>query len=380
MARVPFVRRRGLSLTEMTIALAIIVVLVAIMIPLIYKALERSRRMACQSNLRTLGQGIATHRDAFEFYPYGARFDAGTNTPGVSWWVEVLPQLGYPQFSQAWKHAPSAGDFRTPTKNPNVALANGFRAPFMFCPSSDLPPLASASASISPANAAGLTAEGISLPMYVAVSGAVPDMLASPGDTAAPGVPLGRNTQDGPYGILSAAGAFPPNGRVSEPGLSDGKGYVIFLVEQSTWGQYTVKQEDDEEELVQFDLRSSGPTGAFQGATGNYGKIQVTAAGINGTGEARCLNITTIRHPINTRAPSAGFVANLPAAAFAGAATKGVNTDGPGHNHGILSAHPGGANALMGDNQVRFLADDTDLGVLQKLGTRDDQKLNPKWD
>jgi prepilin-type processing-associated H-X9-DG protein len=38
----------------------------------------------------------------------------------------------------------------------------------------------------------------------------------------------------------------------------------------------------------------------------------------------------------------------------------------------LVSAHPGGVNALFGDGSVRFLSNATDLVTLARLATRDD--------
>ena len=48
---------------------------------------------------------------------------------------------------------------------------------------------------------------------------------------------------------------------------------------------------------------------------------------------------------------------------------------GPGHNHGIYSCHPGGAQALFADGTVKWLNQELDLRVLLLLCTRDDNQV-----
>jgi prepilin-type N-terminal cleavage/methylation domain-containing protein len=51
--------RRGFTLVELLVVLAIVAVLTAIIVPMLQASIAASRRAACVSNLRQIGVGIA---------------------------------------------------------------------------------------------------------------------------------------------------------------------------------------------------------------------------------------------------------------------------------------------------------------------------------
>jgi prepilin-type N-terminal cleavage/methylation domain-containing protein len=57
------VRKRGFTLVELLVAMAIISVLIGIIIPVIPKVRDSARRAVCQSNLRQIGIGIEGYQD-----------------------------------------------------------------------------------------------------------------------------------------------------------------------------------------------------------------------------------------------------------------------------------------------------------------------------
>ncbi|MCA9271301.1 MAG: DUF1559 domain-containing protein, partial [Planctomycetales bacterium] len=80
------IRRRAFTLVEMLVVIFIIGVLVALLLPALHAARQSARRTACQSNLRQLGVGLAshaeTHRDmycsgAFDWLQDGAVTENG---------------------------------------------------------------------------------------------------------------------------------------------------------------------------------------------------------------------------------------------------------------------------------------------------------------
>lgn len=63
--------RRGFTLVELLVVLAILAVLVAILFPVFAQARERARMSACSSNLRQIGHGMTMYlQDYDETYPY----------------------------------------------------------------------------------------------------------------------------------------------------------------------------------------------------------------------------------------------------------------------------------------------------------------------
>ena len=72
-------------------------------------------------------------------------------------------------------------------------------------------------------------------------------------------------------------------------------------------------------------------------------------------GWERAFNVTCVVHPINERSGTAlGVPGNC------------------GPNRPIQSAHPGGAQVLLGDGSVRFLTENLPIQTLYDLANRDD--------
>ncbi|TWT32445.1 hypothetical protein KOR34_42080 [Posidoniimonas corsicana] len=83
-------RRRGVSLVEMLVVVAIIGMLAALLLPAIQASREASRRGQCQNNLRQIGLAIQVYNDHHGHYP-SARDQTGVY--GASWAFELLPYL-----------------------------------------------------------------------------------------------------------------------------------------------------------------------------------------------------------------------------------------------------------------------------------------------
>jgi prepilin-type processing-associated H-X9-DG protein len=373
-------RRSGVTLVEATVALVVVVVVVILAMPVLTKFRERARRLACTANLHQIGQAMERYRsaDSSQAIPSGATYDKVTRSSGTSWWLELMPYTDMKQIAQDWKKGANAGDFGGTTENPNILAADGYRNSAFFCPSSPLPPMNDPTRHVSEANRralAGRTPAGIAVPMYAALAGGAPDARNIDLSKSLK-QPNGRNTRDGKYGVLSSSGSMPIGIKVSEPGVTDTKSKTIMIVEQS---DYSRNDAFDPPDL--YDLRSAWPKGVFMGSTGEYGPLKMSAEDLNGSGEERAWNVTTIRYGINTAKAYelAGVVTDPPAPR---PPKKGEQPPplppyppegyGPGHNHGIFSAHPGGAHVTMFDGSVPFLNEAIDLAILLELSTRDD--------
>jgi prepilin-type processing-associated H-X9-DG protein len=367
--------RRGFTMVEALVGLGVVLVLVLIAIPIIYGVMQRFRSKACESNLRKIGQAFEVYRSTYQGrFPIGSQYQQNPDSPyGKTWWLEVLRYSDMEQLHKNWNNGASSGYFNGKTGNPNIKLVDGLRPEIMFCPSSSLPHGNNPKAAISPATRKLLDheAQGIPVPMYVAISGSAPDMQGATLQTAFSG-PHGRNTKDGKYGILSGSGVFPPNQQISDALIRDGASNTIAVAEQSgSW------EDDHYDPPVPFDFRSGWPDGAFTGSGGNYQTLSPTGEGINGSGDQRALNCTSVRYGINKLGHQKGMLA-LPAGPVPKAKEgeppfpPAPNVLGPGHNQGIFSAHGGGAYVLYADGSVHWLSDDTSLPILQALCTRDD--------
>jgi competence protein ComGC len=369
----PLRKRRAFTLIEAVVVIGVIGLLLLISIPLIFKGLESLNRKGCQMNLQKLGKALESYQTQFNAFPTGSKFQANPDSPwGPSWWLAIAPYADISDVQKKWANNASSGSFSGDAPNSNVLLVDGLRPSIMFCPASPLPQGNRPDKDMSAANRNLIktTAQGIPVSMYVAIAGSAPDMKGvNRGQSVS--AAHGRTTKDGKYGVLSASGMFPPNSPLRAAAVTDGLANVIAIAEQSDF--YT---DDYYEPPVQYDLRSGWPGGAFTGAGGNYSGLSPTGTGIGSSGSERCLNITTVRYPINTKELKPGIVAqplgpmNVPEGKPPKPAPQ--LPPGPGHNQGIYSCHSGGALILFGDGRVQFKADDMDLPTLQMLVTRDD--------
>lgn len=364
--------RRGITLVDLVVLLVLGALGMFVLLPYLHQALQRIVRTGCSFNLKSLGTALQSYESSHGgSLPVGSAYQAQPPSPwGNSWWIEILPHLTGGGASERWKSTTSPGSFSGETANPNYARSGGYALGTMTCPASPLPVFNDPARHVSAANrqSTGLS-RGIAVPTYVAIAGSAPDMRPV-GNTRPSGVAYGRTTRDGPRGVLSASGAFPPNRAVRIAALRDGQQHTLLLGEQSDW--FSDRQY---EPAVLTEARSAWPEGAYLGLEAPYGDLNPGADGVNGSGEARAFNITTLRYPLNYRWPKRGLtveavtpVPTRPAQAPSPAAT----VVGPSHNQGLFSHHAGGVNVLFADGHVRFLSDGIELPLLLRLATRDD--------
>jgi prepilin-type N-terminal cleavage/methylation domain-containing protein/prepilin-type processing-associated H-X9-DG protein len=95
-------RRRGVTIVELLVTIAIIALLVGILIPALQMAREAARRSSCANNLRQIALGMATYDDAKKqlpgwrnvLEPYTkVRISTDPKTACVSWTVPILPYI-----------------------------------------------------------------------------------------------------------------------------------------------------------------------------------------------------------------------------------------------------------------------------------------------
>ncbi|HEY5315513.1 MAG TPA: hypothetical protein VIK18_23485, partial [Pirellulales bacterium] len=172
--------RRGFTMVEALVGLGVVLVLVLIAIPVIYGVMQNFKSKACESNLRKIGAAFEVYRSSFAGkYPVGSQYQQNPESPyGKSWWLAVLKYSDMEQIDKSWANNPSSGYFNGKTGNQNIKLVDGLRPEFMFCPTSSLPHGNNPKTAISAATRKMLDheAQGIAVPMYVAVSGSAPDM------------------------------------------------------------------------------------------------------------------------------------------------------------------------------------------------------------
>ena len=207
----------------------------------------------------------------------------------------------------------------------NGRLIDGVSIGPMFCPSSPLPQF----------NSVGGFRVG--MPSYVGNSGAAHDAVF-----AEKRVSPCCSTKGGE---ISGGGILIPNAAVRRREIKDGASHTLIVGETSNYcfGKGGVSYRVD----------GGFPNGWLTGTV-----VTGTPPAYSATSNLGSWNVTTTHHPINTRDYE----------------LMGIS-DNAGPNNPLLSAHPGGVEALLVDGSVQFLADQTEVLTLKQLATRDDGEL-----
>jgi prepilin-type N-terminal cleavage/methylation domain-containing protein len=115
--------RRGFSLVELVVVLAVVCLLVALLMPGLQAVRETARRAQCANNLAQIGKASDQYVAAMRALPPG-----GHTIHRITWFIAILPQLG--ELTVGARYHPDWHYFRGPNASLwNVPLAN------VTCPS-----------------------------------------------------------------------------------------------------------------------------------------------------------------------------------------------------------------------------------------------------
>lgn len=92
-AEIQRVRRTGFTLIELTVAIAVIAVLAALLLPAVQSARAASRRTQCKNHLKQIGLALQSHATTFREKLPRAGVPKGKDAALKSWAVIILPYM-----------------------------------------------------------------------------------------------------------------------------------------------------------------------------------------------------------------------------------------------------------------------------------------------
>lgn len=323
--------RCGFTLIELLVVIAIIAILVAMLLPAVQMVREAARKAQCQDHLHNVAIALMNYESSSRTLPIGARSHPNPAAPtsigyGPSWWVGTLTYLEQGNAVKQFDYGSNCG---FPVVNAaNRALGNGLVIEVMRCPSSPLPETQIIGG-----------AEHLQ-PSYVGIAGASDHWGLPVTDVNTCCTPT-----SGMNGQLAANGALITNRALRVAEFTDGLSNVMLLGEASNF--------------------SYDASGAKKRTDGAYPQSWMTGTAGTGyppafhpasaTAKPAVYNLTTIRHSPNSLYNTA----------------EGIR-DSHGPNNPLSSAHPGGVQIALGDGVVRFVTENINRLVLQKVACRND--------
>jgi prepilin-type N-terminal cleavage/methylation domain-containing protein/prepilin-type processing-associated H-X9-DG protein len=87
-------KRSGFTLVELLVVIGIIAILIAMLLPVLSQARRYSKTVACQSNLRQIGQALAMYGNEWKQWVYPPKL--GANMPRDQRWTVVVFKVWNP--------------------------------------------------------------------------------------------------------------------------------------------------------------------------------------------------------------------------------------------------------------------------------------------
>lgn len=122
--------RRGFTIVELLVAITVIAILIALILPAVQQAREAARRTGCRNNLKQIGLAIHNYHDAHRTFPPGGITIGGwqDSLNGSTWTVAILPYLDQATLYGRYSFAHF-------NESPENAAIREQHVPVMSCPS-----------------------------------------------------------------------------------------------------------------------------------------------------------------------------------------------------------------------------------------------------
>jgi len=327
-------RRKAFTLIELLVVIAIIAILIALLLPAVQQAREAARRSTCKNNMKQIGLALHNYHDAYTKFPIGSNYPYYQPN---SWRFALLPFMDQAPFYQLTKTQPGSDvNFYEGAGNSYNGDTLHFKdkviTPIYMCPSSPDPPITYAN---------GQLTQGSQSHMYVGIMGAYPD-------------PAARTNVfylSGHGSWATNTGCLLINECIGMRDITDGTSNTIIIGEQSRYKNASPK-------LLKSDYTSGWAGTPYAGTITEW---IADTAGRGATFTYFGTGTTSIFHSPNPT--STGAEASQPY----------------DYNTPLTSYHVGGVHVLLADGSVRFLGDNTDLQLIQKLGVRNDGSTVGEW-
>src|SRR5262245_36911583 len=95
--------RRGFTLIELMVVIAIIGVLIGLVLPAVQKVREAANRAQCQNNLKQIGHAVHDYHDTKGRFPKGSENKGGElRSPRITFMIDLYPYLGQENTYRRW--------------------------------------------------------------------------------------------------------------------------------------------------------------------------------------------------------------------------------------------------------------------------------------